>query len=121
LRDRYRPARTRPQLAPAARASILEAAFRRPALIVVGAVVVTAGALLLTGRVKFDQNLLKLQAEQTEAVKFENVLLKDSGRSSWFAVSLAPTMEAGETRAAAFRPLPEVSDVETISTYIPDD
>ena len=121
LRDRYRPARARPQLAPQARASILEAAFRRPALIVVGAVAVTFGALLLTGRVSFDQNLLKLQAEQTEAVKFENVLLKDSGRSSWFAVSLAPSIEAGEARAAAFRKLPEVSDVETISTYIPDD
>ena len=86
-----------------------------------GAVAVTLGALLLTGRVSFDQNLLKLQAEQTEAVKFENVLLKDSGRSSWFAVSLAPSIEAGEARAAAFRKLPEVSDVETISTYIPDD
>ena len=86
-----------------------------------GAVAVTFGALLLTGRVSFDQNLLKLQAEQTEAVKFENVLLKDSGRSSWFAVSLAPSIEAGEARAAAFRKLPEVSDVETISTYIPDD
>ncbi len=121
LRDRYRPARARPQLAPQARASILEAAFRRPALIVVGAVAVTLGALLLTGRVSFDQNLLKLQAEQTEAVKFENILLKDSGRSSWFAVSLAPSIEAGEARAAAFRKLPEVSDVETISTYIPDD
>ncbi len=121
LRDRYRPASTRPQLAPRTRASILEAAFRRPTLIVVGAVVITAGLLILMGRVRFDQNLLKLQAEQTEAVKFENVLLKDSGRSSWFAVSLAPSMEAGETRAAAFRKLPVVSDVETISTYIPDD
>ena len=121
LRDRYRPASTRPQLAPRTRASILEAAFRRPTLIVVGAVVITAGLLILIGRVRFDQNLLKLQAEQTEAVKFENVLLKDSGRSSWFAVSLAPSMEAGETRAAAFRKLPVVSDVETISTYIPDD
>ncbi len=121
LRDRYRPTRTRPQLAPQTRASILEAAFRRPGLIVAGAVAITAGALLLTGRVSFDQNLLKLQAEQTEAVKFENLLLKDSGRSSWFAVSLAPSMEAGETRAAAFRGLPEVSDVETISTYVPDD
>ena len=30
-------------------------------------------------------------------------------------------MEAGDARAAAFRKLPEVSDVETISTYIPDD
>ena len=121
LRDRHRPIRARPQLAPQARASILEAAFRRPALIVVGAVALTAGALLLTGRVHFDQNLLKLQAEQTEAVKFENLLLKDSGRSSWFAVSLAPSMEAGDARAADFRKLPEVSDVETISTYIPDD
>ena len=121
LRDRYRPASTRPQLAPRTRASILEAAFRRPTLIVVGAVVITTGLLILIGRVRFDQNLLKLQAEQTEAVKFENVLLKDSGRSSWFAVSLAPSMEAGETRAAAFRKLPVVSDVETISTYIPDD
>jgi uncharacterized protein len=121
LRDRYRPACTRPQLAPRTRASILEAAFRRPTLILVGAVVITAGLLILMGRVRFDQNLLKLQAEQTEAVKFENVLLKDSGRSSWFAVSLAPSMEAGETRAAAFRKLPVVSDVETISTYIPDD
>ena len=98
LRDRHRPIRARPQLAPQARASILEAAFRRPALIVVGAVAVTLGALLLTGRVSFDQNLLKLQAEQTEAVKFENLLLKDSGRSSWFAVSLAPSIEAGEAR-----------------------
>jgi hopanoid biosynthesis associated RND transporter like protein HpnN len=121
LRDRYRPARSRPQLAPQARASILEAAFRRPALIVIGAVALTAGSLLLTGRVSFDQNLLKLQAEQTEAVKFENLLLKDSGRSSWFAVSLAPSIHAGDARAAAFRKLPEVSDVETISTYIPDD
>ena len=121
LRDRHRPIRARPQLAPQARASILEAAFRRPALIVVGAVALTAGALLLTGRVHFDQNLLKLQAEQTEAVRFENLLLKDSGRSSWFAVSLAPSMEAGDARAADFRKLPEVSDVETISTYIPND
>ena len=121
LRERYSPARTRPQLAPHTRASILEAAFRRPGLIVVGAVALTVGLLLLTGRVQFDQNLLKLQAEQTEAVKFENVLLKDSGRSSWFAVSLAPSMQAGEARAAAFRKLPVVSDVETISTYIPDD
>jgi hopanoid biosynthesis associated RND transporter like protein HpnN len=121
LRDRNRPVQPRPQLAPQARASILEAAFRRPALIVAAAAALTVGALLLTGRVSFDQNLLKLQAERTEAVKFENLLLKDSGRSSWFAVSLAPSMEAAETRAAAFRRLPVVSEVETIATYIPDD
>lgn len=120
LRDRYRPGRTLPQLAPRARASILEAAFRRPALIVAGAVALTVGGLVLTGRMSFDQNQLKLQPEQTEAAEFENLPLKDSERSSWFAVSLAPSMEAAEERAAAFRKLPEVSGVETIATYIPD-
>ena len=121
LRDRYRPARTRPQLAPRARASLLESAFSRPALMVGGAALLTAALLVFAGRVGFDQNLLKLQAEQTEAVRFENLMLKDSGRSSWFAVSLAPSLKAAEDRAAAFRKLPEVSDVETIATYIPED
>jgi hopanoid biosynthesis associated RND transporter like protein HpnN len=121
LRDRYFPTAVRPQLAPRARRSLLETMFRRPAVIVAGAVALTAGALFFIERVSFDQNVLKLQAEGTEAVQFENLLLKDSGRSSWFAVSLAPTMGAAEARAAAFRRLPEVSAVETIATYIPDD
>lgn len=121
LRERYFPARVRPQLAPRARRSLLEAFFRRPMLIVAGAAAITVCAVFMTGRVSFDQNVLNLQAEGAEAVKFENLLLKDSGRSSWFAVSLAPTMEAAEVRATAFRKLPEVSDVETIATYIPDD
>lgn len=119
LRDRYFPVRVRPQLAPRARRSMLATVFRRPAYIVGGAAVLTVGALFLITHVSFNQNLLKLQAEGTEAVRFENLLLKDSGRSSWFAVSLAPTMKAAEARAAQFRKLPDVSDVETIATYIP--
>jgi uncharacterized protein len=121
LRDRYRPVRPRLQLAPRARRSILETTFRHPAPIVICAAVLTAGALFLSGRVRFDMNLLKLQAERTEAVRYENLLLKDSGRSSWFAVSLASTLEAAEARADAFGKLPEVSGVETIATYIPSD
>jgi uncharacterized protein len=54
-------------------------------------------------------------------VRFENTLLHDSGRSSWFAVALAPSLDAANRKAAAFRKLPEVTDIETLSTYIPDD
>ena len=104
IRDRNREPR-RPRLRPSqpSQASILEVMFRRPRIIVGGAIVATLATIPLATRVSFDQNVLKLQAESSEAVRFENKLLKDSGRSSWFAVSLAPTIDAAEARAAAFR------------------
>ncbi len=71
-------------------------------------------------KVTFDQNVLRLQASDAEAVRFENILLHDSGRSSWFAVALAGTRSGADRKAAAFGKLPEVADVETISNYIPD-
>src|SRR5262249_21428901 len=61
------------------------------------------------------------QAESTEAVRFEELLLKDSGRSSWFAVSLNPTQAEAERKAQLFRKLPQVADAETIATYVPTD
>lgn len=119
LRERYRPAKRVALRAVSAPSPWLGKVFRKPGLIVGLSVAVTVSALFLVPRVRFDQNLLKLQAQNTEAVRYENILLKHSGRSSWFGVSLAPTLEAAEHRAAAFRKLPEVADVETIATYIP--
>ncbi len=120
LRDRGRPGGVRPVLSMAPKRSMLEKLFARPGLIVGITTAVTLGALFLIRGVHFDQNVLKLQASDVEAVRFENLLLHDSGRSSWFAVALAKTRAGAERKAAAFRKLPEVSDIETISTYIPD-
>ncbi len=121
LRDRGRPGGARPALSLAPRRSLLEKLFARPGLIVGVTTVATLGALFLIRGVRFDQNVLKLQASEVEAVRFENTLLHDSGRSSWFAVAFAPTRAGADRKAAAFRKLPQVTDVETISTYIPDD
>ncbi|MGH7246974.1 MAG: MMPL family transporter, partial [Pseudomonadota bacterium] len=87
IRDRNRPPVTATRLSLAPRRSSLEALFARPALIVGVSTAVTLGAIFLLREVTFNQNLLKLQASGVEAVEFENLLLKDSGRSSWFAVS----------------------------------
>ncbi|HVA77230.1 MAG TPA: MMPL family transporter, partial [Candidatus Binataceae bacterium] len=119
IRDRSRAPRLAPRLAIASREPRLRRLFARPGIIIGGACAVTLAGLVLVPRVGFDQNLLKLQAESTEAVRFEEKLLKDSGRSSWFAVSIAPTRAEADRRAAAFRALAPVSEVETISTYIP--
>ncbi len=115
--------RNRPSPAPASRPPLtltwLEKLFVRPRAIVVTAAVITAAGLFLVRNVGFDLNLLRLQADDTEAVTYEMKLLHDAGRSSWFAVSLAETREEAEVRAAKFRKLPEVSETETIANYIP--
>ena len=121
LRDRGRPCGVRVLLSLAPGRSLLEKLFARPGLIVGVTTVATLGALFLMRGVRFDQDILKLQASDVEAVRFENTLLHDSGRSSWFAVALAPTRADADRKAAAFRKLPEVTDIETISDYIPED
>lgn len=111
--------RPAPRTARAARPTALERIFAKPGWIVAVSVALTVAAFGVTPRVHFDQNVLKLQASDAEAVRFENLLMRDSGRSSWFAVALAPTRAAADRKAEAFRRLPEVSDVQTITSYIP--
>ncbi|HVN91868.1 MAG TPA: MMPL family transporter [Candidatus Binataceae bacterium] len=120
LRDRRASRRQPPALSLAPRKSTLEKLFAWPGLIAGVLTIGTVAAGPLIAKVRFDQNVLKLQANDAEAVRFENILLHDSGRSSWFAVSFAPTRSGADRKAAAFKRLPEVTDVETIGTYIPD-
>jgi hopanoid biosynthesis associated RND transporter like protein HpnN len=101
--------------------TMLSRLFSNPRRIILVTLVITALGAYAIRNLRFDQNLLKLQAENSEAVRFEEKLLKDSGRSSWFAVSLASTREEADHRAEQFRKLTNVSDAETISSYIPDD
>jgi hopanoid biosynthesis associated RND transporter like protein HpnN len=120
IRDRNRPLKPHLVTTPASgSASKLDGFFKRPKLILISATALTLALFAFAPRVRFDQNLLKLQAQDSEAVRFENALLKDSGRSSWFAVSLAQSAEQAEQLAAKFKALPQVSNVETIATYIP--
>ena len=120
IRDKYRPPKPRLVKVASPQASRLEGLFKRPKLILVTATLMTFALFAFAPRVRFDQNLLKLQAQDSEAVRFEDKLLKDSGRSSWFAVSIAHSRDQAERLAAKYKSLPEVSNVETISTYIPE-
>ena len=121
LRERKAGARPPFKISMAPRRSTLEKLFARPGVIVAVTTVATLAAAVLIRGVTFDQNVLRLQANGAEAVRYENILLRDSGRSSWFAVALASTQAGADRKAAAFRQLPEVSSVETIDNYIPAD
>jgi len=121
IRDRRRPPRLAPTLKLVEHEPRLQRLFAHPRMILGVVSAVTIVGVLAARNIRFDQNLLKLQAESTDAVRFEEMLLKDSGRSSWFAISLSPDEQDAERKAERFRKLAQVADAETIATYVPDD
>jgi len=71
--------------------------------------------------VSFDENILRLQPQDSEAVRYEFKLLKEGGRSANYAVSVAPTLEELRRRQAAFEALPGVYSVRGIDDLVPRD
>jgi hopanoid biosynthesis associated RND transporter like protein HpnN len=91
-----------------------------PKVVLAGAgVLAVAGAVALTG-VRFDYNLLNLQAEGTESVDWEKKILATSGRSGFAALSSADTLEELRVKQEAFRKLATVSEVDSALLLIPD-
>jgi hypothetical protein len=93
----------------------------RPRLILVLAAVLALASALALGSVRFDYNLLNLQAHGTESVVWEKKILATSGRSGFAAMSSADTLEELRAQHHAFRQLPSVSEVDSALLLIPDD
>jgi hopanoid biosynthesis associated RND transporter like protein HpnN len=90
----------------------------RTVLAVAGAL--TVASALALGWVRFDYNLLNLQAEGTESVEWEKKILATSGRSGFAALSSASSLEELRRKQEAFRKLPTVSEVDSALLLIPD-
>jgi hopanoid biosynthesis associated RND transporter like protein HpnN len=109
---------TLPFTPPAARAW-LPVLTRRPALVVGTGLVATAllGAYAL--RVQYDHNLLHLQAQDLDAVKWEMILIDRTAGASWHAVSYTDTPQEALALKARYEKLPEVSRVVEAATLVP--
>src|SRR5262245_1485453 len=81
----------------------------------------TLVALFLSPLPQFDYNLLHLQAKGTESVVWENRLLEDSDRSSWYALSTAESLAELHQKKARFAALPVVDRVESLASLLPTD
>ncbi|MGH9675704.1 MAG: MMPL family transporter, partial [Candidatus Acidiferrum sp.] len=79
------------------------------------ALCVTAGA----ARVRYDHNLLHLQAADLDAVKWELTLIEHTAGASWHALSCTDTPEEALALKALYEKLPEVSRVVEIATLVP--
>ena len=68
---------------------------------------------------RFDYNLLNLQAKGTEAVQYEMKILESAGRSAWSAAMLADSLKEIQEKERQLKALPTVARVESISAVIP--
>ncbi|MGH7360664.1 MAG: MMPL family transporter, partial [Candidatus Methylomirabilales bacterium] len=93
--------------------------FGRPLFIVIAGALLALLPLAFVSRIGFDYNLLRLLPGGSEAVVTEERLQARAGHSTWFAVSLAPSLAEAERRHAAFAALPEVGRVESVSDLLP--
>ena len=69
---------------------------------------------------RFDYNLLNLQAKGTEAVQYEMKILESAGRSAWSAAMLADSLEEVQQKELQLKALPTVARFESISVVIPE-
>ena len=68
---------------------------------------------------RFDYNLLDLQAKGTEAVQYEIKILESAGRSAWSAAMLADSLKEVQEKEQQLKALPTVAKVESITMVIP--
>ena len=99
---------------------VLEWFVRRPRAIVTTAALLTGAALWAAPRVAFDYDFMNLQAAGTESVVWERKSAAAAGRSGFAALATARSLEELAVKAAAFQRLPSVSDVQSVSSVMPD-
>jgi hopanoid biosynthesis associated RND transporter like protein HpnN len=99
---------------------VLERVGAYPGAVTFAVAVVTAAALWGLPKVRFDYNLLNLQAAGTESVAWERRILATTGRSGFNGLASAGSLEELRRKHDAFSKLPSVSGVDSVLLLIPD-
>jgi hopanoid biosynthesis associated RND transporter like protein HpnN len=100
---------------------VLDRLTSYPVTVLVVTVVATALSVWSLPSVRFDYNLLNLQAKGTESVVWERRILASTGRSGFNALASASTLAELAKKQQAFERLPSVSEVDSVLHLIPDD
>ncbi|HUJ79948.1 MAG TPA: MMPL family transporter [Nitrospiria bacterium] len=104
-----------------ARLAPLQALVRRPGLALAGAGLITVALSVWSIRLRFDDNLLKLQSMGLDSVKWELALLKEGGESTWFAATQVDTLDDAERLEYRLSRLPTVAKVTSLLDILPTD
>jgi hypothetical protein len=94
---------------------------RRPGWVLAAGAVVLVILGVSAFRVPYDHNLLHLQADNLESVKWELILIEGTKGASWHAVSIRDTPAEALALKAEYEQLPEVSMVVEAASLVPPD
>ncbi|MBC7855455.1 MAG: MMPL family transporter, partial [Pirellulaceae bacterium] len=117
LSDEKRPVLDLPEILPAAR--WFKISLQRPRLVMALGLAVTALIAAGLWHLRYDHNLLNLQARHVESVDIERDIFTSSDESVWFAVSTCNTREELRAKKAKLEALPSVAKTEEIASLLP--
>ena len=95
--------------------------LRRPALVLGVGLALALGLGACALRVRYDHNLLHLQAHGLESVKWEQTLIEHTAGASWHALSYRSSREEALALRKRYEQLPEVSQVIEVAALVPPD
>ena len=110
-----------PDVLPFAPRAFLPALARRPRGVLLASLAVMLAAGAAASQVKYDPNLLHMQARGLESVAWEEELLRHSAGATWDALSLTADREAALAAKARFEALPGVGRVVEAASLLPGD
>ncbi len=87
--------------------------------VLAGTVLVVAGLGYAATGIRYDHNLLHLQARNLDSVRWEQILVEKTSGASWHALSYTASPEAALALKARYEQLPEVSRVVEIASLLP--
>lgn len=101
------------------RVQFLERITDRPYLLLTVLTVITLALAPGLNKIRFNFNLLELQAEGLESVKYEQRLIEASNESTWYAIAVADDLAQVESLRQRFLALPSVGKVESLLDLLP--
>ncbi len=104
---------------PAAAASWLPALAARPRGVIATALGLTVVVGLCAFGLRYDHNLLHLQARGLDSVKWEMTLIEHTAGANWHALSTVGTPEEALALKEQYEKLPEVSRVVEVASLVP--
>jgi hopanoid biosynthesis associated RND transporter like protein HpnN len=99
--------------------SWLPALAGRPRWVIGTSLAVTAVLGLFAFRVRYDHNLLHMQARGLDSVKWEMTLIRHTDGANWHALSWTTTPEEALALRARYEKLGEVSRVVEVASLVP--
>jgi hopanoid biosynthesis associated RND transporter like protein HpnN len=94
---------------------------RRAGLVLAASVALVVVVGAFATRIGYNHNLLELQAENLDSVRWERTLLDHTTGASWHALTYRKSREEAIALRDRFRAMPEVSQVIEVASLVPPD